>query len=200
MNAKGTKIKGSIPEHYDQGLAPNIFQDFGRDLSRRIVALNPHKVLELAAGTGVVTRILRDTLNASCQLTATDIVDPMLSCAKSKFDANESIEIEVADAQKLPFEDNSFDALVSQFGVMFFSNKERSFEEASRVLSANGHYIFKKEVFEGFSGAFSLEKHLLPTLVENQGLGAFRVKNDNFIDMGIPDDYKKLNKIFMDGE
>ena len=64
----------------------------------------------------------------------------------------------------------------------------------------NGHYIFKKEVFEGFSGAFSLEKHLLPTLVENQGLGAFRVKNDNFIDMGIPDDYKKLNKIFMDGE
>jgi len=60
----------------------------------------------------------------------------------------------------------------------------------------NGHYIFKKEAFAGFSGAFSLEKNLFPKLVKNQELGAFKVENDNFIDMGIPEDYEKLRKMY----
>ena len=56
----------------------------------------------------------------------------------------------------------------------------------------NGHYIFKKEAFDGFSGSFSLEKNLFPKLLVNQELGAFKVVNDNFIDMGIPGDYFKI--------
>ena len=58
----------------------------------------------------------------------------------------------------------------------------------------NGHYIIKKEAFDSYSGAFSLEKNLFPKLLGNQKLGAFKVVNDNFIDMGIPEDYFKLNE------
>jgi D-glycero-alpha-D-manno-heptose 1-phosphate guanylyltransferase len=60
----------------------------------------------------------------------------------------------------------------------------------------NGHYIFKKKAFEGSGVSFSLEKDLLPKLVKNKKLGAFKVANDNFIDIGIPEDYQKLCKIY----
>ena len=60
----------------------------------------------------------------------------------------------------------------------------------------NGHYILAKEVFEGFTGVFSLEKDVFPKMIENLELGAFKVKNDHFIDMGIPKDYNKLCNTF----
>ena len=56
----------------------------------------------------------------------------------------------------------------------------------------NGHYIFKKEAFDGFNGVFSLERDMFPKIVQNQNLGVFKVHSDNFIDMGTPDDYEKL--------
>ena len=79
--------------------------------------------------------------------------------------------------------------------VISKSGRILSFEEKGVIGPGwinNGHYIFKKEAFAGFSGVFSLEKNLFPKLVEKQKLGAFKVENDNFIDMGIPEDYKKL--------
>ena len=54
---------GSIPVNYDGGLGPYLFADYAEDLASRIAALAPATVLELAAGTGIVTRKLRDTLD-----------------------------------------------------------------------------------------------------------------------------------------
>ena len=83
-----------------------------------------------------------------------------------------------------------------RYGTVLTKDKKViSFEEKGNSCPGwinNGHYIFKKEAFAGYSGAFSLEKTLFPKLVENQELGAFKVENDNFIDMGIPEDYEKL--------
>jgi len=83
--------------------------------------------------------------------------------------------------------------------VLEQKGKILSFEEKS-VRGAgwinNGYYIFKKEAFDGYNGTFSLEKDLFPNLVQNQELGAFKVADDNFIDMGVPDDYKKLCNIY----
>jgi SAM-dependent methyltransferase len=81
-------------------------------------------VLETGAGTGIVTRRLRDLLPATAWLIATDLNPPMLDIARKKFRADEPIEFEHADAMALPFADGSFDAVVCQFGVMFFL-KER---------------------------------------------------------------------------
>jgi len=95
-------------------------------------------VLETAAGTGIVTRKLRDALPADTQLTATDLNPPMLDMARAKFRPGEQVGFQPADAIALPFADQSFDAIVCQFGVMFFPDKTQSFREARRVLAPDG--------------------------------------------------------------
>jgi ubiquinone/menaquinone biosynthesis C-methylase UbiE len=66
----------------------------------------------------------------------------MLDVARKKFRPDEPIEFQHADAMALPFADASFDAVVCQFGVMFFPEKEKSYHEAYRVLAPGGRYVF----------------------------------------------------------
>jgi SAM-dependent methyltransferase len=133
---------GSIPQHYDRGLGPNLFIDYATDIATRAAALRPASVLELAAGTGIVTRRLRDLLPQAAALTATDLNPPMLEVAASKFAARHDVRFQPADATALPFEDESFDLVVCQFGVMFFPNKDKSYREVHRVLKPGGRYLF----------------------------------------------------------
>jgi len=137
-----TKFIGDIPTHYDAGLGPVIFGGFAKDLAERAAALHPQNVLELAAGTGIVTRQLRDQLPNESSLTATDLNVPMLDIARSKFRENEAVTFAPADAMSLDFPDASFDAIVCQFGVMFFPDKPASYREAMRVLKPRGIYLF----------------------------------------------------------
>ncbi len=140
MTAQSSRFVGSIPEHYDRGLGPRIFVDYAVDLAARVAQHQPRSVLELAAGTGIVTRALRDALPAECRLLASDLNPPMLEAARTKFRDDEQIDFETVDAMQLQFEDESFDALVCQFGVMFFPDKIESYREARRVLQPGGHY------------------------------------------------------------
>jgi ubiquinone/menaquinone biosynthesis C-methylase UbiE len=133
---------GNIPQHYDQNLGPLLFTDYAADIARRVAALNPIRVLETAAGTGIVTRALRDALPAGANLTATDLNAPMLNIAAQKFRPGELVEFRTADATALPFTEASFDVIVCQFGVMFFPDKDKSYREAFRVLATGGHYVF----------------------------------------------------------
>ena len=133
---------GTIPQHYDQGLGPLIFVDYAADIARRVAASNPTRVLETAAGTGIVTRKLRDALSKDARLTATDLNPPMLEVARSKFHAGEQVEFRPADATALPFADGSFDAVTCQFGIMFFPDKAKSCSEVFRVLTPGGRYVF----------------------------------------------------------
>src|SRR5262249_45978900 len=100
---------GDIPDHYDRGLGPHLFVDYAADIARPTAARKPRRVLEIAAGTGVVTRVLRDTLPDSVKLVASDLNAPMLEVARQKFRAGENIEFRPADATALPFADGSFD-------------------------------------------------------------------------------------------
>jgi ubiquinone/menaquinone biosynthesis C-methylase UbiE len=133
---------GSIPQHYDQCLGPHIFEDYAADIAQRVAAGNPARVLETAAGTGIVTRKLRDALPAAAHLTATDLNPPMLGIARAKFRAGEQVDFQPADAMALPFADGSFDAVVCQFGIMFFPDKPKSCSEVFRVLAPGGRYLF----------------------------------------------------------
>jgi ubiquinone/menaquinone biosynthesis C-methylase UbiE len=126
MTGQAANFTGSIPENYDRGLVPHIFVDYAADLSRRVAALNPRRVLEIAAGTGAVTRQLRDALPAVASLTASDLNPPMLEVAKQKFRAGEDVAFQPADATSLPFADAAVDVVACQFGVMFFPDKDRS--------------------------------------------------------------------------
>ena len=142
MAGEASGYVGNIPQHYDRNLGPLLFTDYAADIARRVATLNPRRVLETAAGTGIVTRALRDALPAAASLTATDLNTPMLDIAATKFHPGEAVEFRTADATALPFADASFDAIVCQFGVMFFPDKDKSYREAFRVLVGGGHYIF----------------------------------------------------------
>lgn len=142
MTEVASQFVGSIPENYDGGLGPNIFHDYGEDLAQRAGATGAVSVLELAGGTGIVSRKLRDVLPPKVRLVVTDLNTPMLEVARSKFGDGEPVEFMPADAMDLPFDDAAFDLLVCQFGVMFFPDKIASYQEAARVLKPGGRYIF----------------------------------------------------------
>ncbi|WP_369045927.1 class I SAM-dependent methyltransferase [Sinomonas sp. P10A9] len=128
---------GSIPELYDTVLVPMMFQDFANDLAAEVASSGPGTVLETAAGTGIVTRALHRILPRAT-ITATDLNPAMLSRADVVLPASESIRWQQADALDLPFPEASFDALVSQFGIMFFPDRPRGYAEARRVLKPGG--------------------------------------------------------------
>lgn len=138
---KDSVFAGNIPELYDSLLVPLIFEPYAEDMARRVEKRAPARVLEVAAGTGVVTRALDRALPAAAVLVASDLNAPMLERAqKSAF--RRPIEWKVADALQLSFGDSEFDAVVCQFGAMFFPDKVRAFSEARRVLRPGGAYLF----------------------------------------------------------
>ncbi len=142
MSGDAASFIGNIPEHYDRGLGPVLFADYAADIAHRAAACNPTRVLETAAGTGIVTRQLRDLLPAGVHLTATDLNPPMLEVARTKFRPGEQVDFRAADATALPFSDGTFDVVVCQFGVMFFPEKDTSYRELHRVLAPGGRYLF----------------------------------------------------------
>lgn len=142
MNDNASRFVGSIPENYDNGLGPHIFEPYADDLAHRIGTINPASVLELAAGTGIVSRQIRDALPQTASLVVTDLNPPMLEVARAKFAGEEAVSFEAVDATQLPYPDNSFDLIACQFGVMFFPDKARHFSESLRVLKPGGRYLF----------------------------------------------------------
>jgi ubiquinone/menaquinone biosynthesis C-methylase UbiE len=133
MAAGDALFAGSIPDIYDRLLVPLIFEAYARDLAKRVATAKPQNVLETAAGTGVVTRAVASLL-PDARIVATDLNQPMLNHAKAQQSQNNRIEWKQADALALPFEDQIFDVVACQFGVMFFPDKVRSYREARRVL------------------------------------------------------------------
>jgi ubiquinone/menaquinone biosynthesis C-methylase UbiE len=142
MTNQTARFDGKIPTNYESGLGPHLFVDYASDLARRVAVGKPGCVLEIAAGTGILTRMLRDAMPNSTYLVASDLSLPMLEFARQKFSTDEKIVFRAADAVALPFEDGTFDMLVCQFGVMFFPDKDKSYREAYRVLASGGRYHF----------------------------------------------------------
>lgn len=141
------KFAGSVPEFYHRHLGPLIFEPYAADLGRRVKAAGlpgGARVLEIACGTGIVTRHLSACVPAGGTLTSTDLNEPMLAEARGHLPQPlpAHVELRQADAQALPFPDASFDAIVCQFGFMFFPDKELAAREAMRVLRPGGLWIF----------------------------------------------------------
>jgi SAM-dependent methyltransferase len=132
----------SIPEIYDTYLVPLIFKGYATDLAKRIACRVPKDVLEIATGSGVVTRALAPCLSPEARYTATDLNQPMLDHAASRQGTDDRITWQQADALNLPFANESFDSVACQFGVMFFPDRIAAYREALRVLKPHGCFIF----------------------------------------------------------
>jgi SAM-dependent methyltransferase len=132
---------GSIPELYDRYLGPLIFAPYAADLAVRLSDLEGAHLLETAAGTGIVTRVLDKALPVSVSIMATDLNQAMLDHGPKQL-ASTRVTWRQADAAALPFPDAHFDAVVCQFGAMFFPDKVRAFAEARRVLKEGSRFVF----------------------------------------------------------
>ncbi|HEX7926825.1 MAG TPA: class I SAM-dependent methyltransferase [bacterium] len=135
------KFSGSVPETYEKLFVPLIFEFYAADMAARAKACQPKRLLEIAAGTGAVTRQLAAVLPADTVIVATDLNPPMLAIAQAA-GTKRPVEWKQADAMQLPFEDASFDAVVCQFGVMFLPDKGKAFAGMRRVLRPGGTLLF----------------------------------------------------------
>lgn len=142
MSQTDSVFTGSIPKFYDTYLVPLIFQSFARDLAARVADHAPQRILETAAGSGVVARAMAENLGADAEYIVTDLNQPMLDHAKSVQPADARMSWQAADALALPFDAASFDAVICQFGVMFFPDRIEGYRETRRVLRPGGAFIF----------------------------------------------------------
>jgi SAM-dependent methyltransferase len=133
-------FSGSVPANYDRYLGPVLFEPYAADLAARLPTTAGLRVLELACGTGRVTRRLRATVPATATLVATDLNEAMIEFARSAV-PDPGITWQQGDAQELPFADATFDAVVCQFGLMFLPDKVQGLREARRVLAPDGLFV-----------------------------------------------------------
>jgi len=130
---------GSIPANYDRYMVPLLFRPYAEQVAQRARILSPKRILETAAGTGIVTQALHEAL-PDADIVATDLNTPMLEEAERRVGSGKVL-FRQADALALPFEDACFDLVVCQFGVMFFPDKVAGNSEAHRVLRDGGSYM-----------------------------------------------------------
>lgn len=140
MTGSDTIFAGSIPAIYDRYMVPLIFRPYAELAAERARALQPEKILETAAGTGVLTEALHCAL-PEADIIATDLNQPMLDQAAERLQPPK-IRFLQADALSLPFENGNFDLVACQFGLMFFPDKVKGNGEARRVLRDGGTYLF----------------------------------------------------------
>jgi SAM-dependent methyltransferase len=140
MQPTDAAFSGSIPALYDRNLGPLLFEPYAQDIACRAAALGPRRILETAAGTGIVTAALAAAL-PEAEIVATDLNQAMLEVAAARPELAR-VAFRQADAQALPFEDGAFDILVCQFGVMFFPDRVGACREALRVLAPGGTFLF----------------------------------------------------------
>ena len=140
MNRGDTVFAGSIPDLYDRYLVPMLFEPYAAALAERVRSSGARRVLETAAGTGVVTRAMLGGLPPDASITATDLNVPMVAHA-ARHHSDPRLCWAAADAQALPFGPGALDLVVCQFGVMFFPDQPRAFSEARRVLRPGGTFL-----------------------------------------------------------
>jgi ubiquinone/menaquinone biosynthesis C-methylase UbiE len=139
MKDMDVRFTGSVPANYERYMVPLLFRPYAEKLATRAKALQPRRILETAAGTGVVTAALAEAL-PHAEIVATDLNQAMLDVAATRV-SSANVAFRQANALDLPFGAGEFDLVVCQFGVMFYPDKVRGNAEARRVLRDGGHYL-----------------------------------------------------------
>lgn len=130
------------PAFYNDCIGPLWFDPFAADLVRRLPKRPPGDLLEIACGTGLVTRRLRERVDPAVRVVATDVSAAMLEYARGKLGDGIGVEWREADALALPFENHTFGAVVCGFGIMFVPDRQAMLREARRVLADGGILLF----------------------------------------------------------
>lgn len=184
-------VQRSPAEVYDQAFVPALFGPWARRIAEVAGLLAGQRVLDVACGTGALSRAAAEWVGSSGSVVGLDPNPQMLEVAARK---QSSIEWKEATAESLPFADDSFDAVVSQFGMMFFEDAPGSLREMKRVLRPQGkltvavcdgidhspgyavltellHRLFGHDVAQSFRAPFAMgSRDALRSLAREAGL------------------------------
>lgn len=141
VNKHDAEFHGDIAVLYDRHFVPLLFDGYAADLAARIQARHPRHILEVAAGSGALTRAILTQCRSDVDIVATDLNQAMLDVAMTKSSAR-NVSWKQADALALPFDRARFDLVACQFGVMFFPDKVKAYREVLRVLEPSGTFLF----------------------------------------------------------
>jgi ubiquinone/menaquinone biosynthesis C-methylase UbiE len=146
----------------DYAVVGTTLQIVGEELCEALDIRAGQKVLDVAAGNGNVSLA---AARRWCEVTSTDYVPSLLERGRARAAAEGlKVEFREADAEALPFADNSFDAVVSTFGVMFTPNQDKAASELTRVCKSGGKIGLANWTPDGFIGQLfkTIGKHVPP--------------------------------------
>jgi ubiquinone/menaquinone biosynthesis C-methylase UbiE len=177
-------FSSSVSQYYDDCLGPMFFEPYAIEVAKRIDPASVQVALELACGTGRVTRHLRNVIPANAKLIASDISSDMMAVAKEKL-SSVNIDWQIVNAEELPFDSNSIDLVVCCFGYMFVPDKIKAYDEAHRVLKPGGMLLLTTWDKLEHNGAsyvcrVIMEKYLTEPLPETYNL-AVSMNDDEVI-------------------
>lgn len=129
------QVAGSAAEVYEEFFVPALFGPWPRIVLDEAEVGSGHRVLDVACGTGVLARQARARVGQTGKVVGLDPNPGMLAVAQDKEPA---IDWQQGVAEAMPFETNAFDRVVSQFGLMFFTEPKQAIEEMARVLAPEG--------------------------------------------------------------
>ncbi|MEO7039393.1 MAG: methyltransferase domain-containing protein [Candidatus Elarobacter sp.] len=171
MSGSDSVFAGSIPELYDRYMGPLFFEPYASDLAARARTGTARRILETAAGTGIVTRALHLAL-PNATIVASDL-NPGMIARGAEESALPGVTWRQADALSLPFDGAEFDLVVCQFGAMFFPDQTAAFRQAQRVLVPGGRFLLSLWA--------SLEHNEIPAIVHGAVGAAFPNDPPTFI-------------------
>jgi len=131
---RGQVTRGAA-EVYEEFFIPALFQEWPSRVADAAGIVTGQRVLDVACGTGVLARVVADRVGPDGSVVGLDVNEGMLAVAKRKAP---KIKWRQGRAESLPFDRESFDAVVSQFGLMFFENRQAAIREMVRVLRRGG--------------------------------------------------------------
>jgi ubiquinone/menaquinone biosynthesis C-methylase UbiE len=129
------QVTRNAAETYEEFFVPALFQEWADRVVDAAQIEGGQHVLDVACGTGVLTRAAARRVGPNGSVIGLDVNEGMLEVAQRKAP---EIQWKHGRAESLPFGDNTFDAVISQFGLMFFEDRSAAIHEMSRVLLPGG--------------------------------------------------------------
>jgi SAM-dependent methyltransferase len=171
MNVAHQASTPTPAEIYEQKFVPALFHQWGAIMCELVAAGPGQRLLDVACGTGALACAALDRVGDGGQVVGLDPSPDMLSVARRK---TAKIDWREGSAESVPFPDDSFDAVASQFGLMFFDDRPAAFREMMRVLRPGGRLAVAVCDAVESSPGYSAFVDLLHRLFGSQVANAFR--------------------------
>ncbi len=171
MGITATDEETTAAEAYEELHVPALFRQWAPRVIEAAQIQSGDRVLDVACGTGVLAREATRNSGAEGYVAAVDISPGMLAVASRR---TPEIEWRLSPAESLPFDDDSFDAVISQFGLMFFEDRSAAIREMMRVLAPGGRVAAAVWASLEDSEAYAIEVALLERLAGRQAANALR--------------------------